>query len=144
MVRTPAWIGSRLVAACWLALGAVAMAGCSSPPVGSWQSDSKLPNGEYNKLVVDGDFIGEAKIYATPANDTTFWVKFKFDVDGAQTEEGTAWVFSMNCKSGPCSGDDFKMTCEVISEGADQADKMNCTGNKKWDDYPFDWERIEE
>ncbi len=123
---------------------ALVLGACDAPVVGSWQSDKKLPNGSRNKLTVESDLTGSATIYATPANDHNSWTKFKFDVEGEEANDGYRFDFNMDCKSGGCDGADFKMKCEVIdTTDEDAPDKMDCEGNKRWDDYPFDWERDE-
>jgi hypothetical protein len=126
-----------------LALLAAGAAGCASPPVlGVWRSDDKLGNGERNKLVVNEDFTGSATIYATPKGQPQSWQKFKFDV--AWEDEVEEFDFKMKCASDACTdADEFTMECQAI-EMDDGAYKMDCDGNKRWADYPFDWELAEE
>ena len=114
------------------------LGGCDAPIVGDWRSDKKLANGERNKLNIWSDYTGNAIMYATPAYDHTTWVKFKFDV--VWEDETEEFDLKMDCRSGPCDGDDFTMECQVIDEGDDQLLKLGCDGNKKWSDYPLDWE----
>lgn len=130
-----------------LALIAVSLlaAACSNPVEGEWRSDKQLPNEQRNSMTVDSDFSGKATIYATPAFDLGAWAKFKFEFDGEEKDDGYRWDFEMDCKSEQCNGDDFKMKCKVFS-GDDNGglDKLNCTGDGRWTDYPFDWERVED
>ncbi len=120
------------------ALAAFLLVGCDAPIVGDWRSDKKLGNGERNKLHVWDDYTGQALIYATPTGDPSAWVKFTFDLDWEdETEE---FDLHMDCDTGPCDGDDFTMECEVVDEGDDTVLKLNCQGNKKWANYPLDWE----
>lgn len=123
----------------------LALAACDNPVVGSWRSDKKLPNGQRNSLTVEDDLSGKATIYATPEYDHTYWVKFKFKFDGKEKDDGYRWDFDMNCSSGPCNGDDFEMECAVYDgDDNDGLDKLNCKGDARWANYPFDWERDED
>jgi hypothetical protein len=126
---------------------ALALVACGSPVVGSWQSDLSLnpapPWGSRNKLTVESDLTGEARIYATPSNDHTAWTSLKFELEGQELDDGITWKFAMSCVSEACNGDDFRMECKVIDTGADLY-KMKCDGNHKWVSYPFDWEEVEE
>jgi hypothetical protein len=114
------------------------LVGCEAPIVGDWRSDKKLGNGKRNKLHVWDDYTGQAIIYATPAYDPLTWVKFDFDI--AWEDETEQFDLHMDCDDGPCDGDDFTMECEVVDEGDDKTIKLNCKANKKWKDYPLDWE----
>ncbi|MBW2526120.1 MAG: hypothetical protein JRI23_18205 [Deltaproteobacteria bacterium] len=118
---------------------------CSNPIEGTWRSDKKLPNDQRNTMTVESDLTGKATIYATPAYDLAFWTKFKFEFKGVEKEDGYRWDFEMDCDSDNCNGDDFEMECKVFS-GEDNGglDKLNCRGDARWEDYPFDWERVEE
>ena len=120
-----------------------ALAACSTPVVGTWRSDNKLPNGLRNEMTVDSDLVGTATIYATPEGATTTWSTFQFGATGTEASDGASWKFKMACQGATCSNDDFKMTCEVIDEGTDEPIKMNCKGDAKWDKYPFDWEEVD-
>jgi hypothetical protein len=126
---------------------ALALAACGAPVVGSWESDINLtpppPWGTRNKMTVESDLTGEARIYATPSSDHTAWSSLKFEFEGQEADDGLSWRFAMSCVNEACNGDDFKMDCQVIDTGAD-LDKMKCTGNHKWVAYPFDWEEVEE
>jgi hypothetical protein len=124
---------------------ALALAACDAPVVGSWQSDVKLTDGTRNMLAVNSDLSGDAKIHATPANNTLAWVSFRFNFTGTESEDGMSWRFYMSCASstsGPCNGDDFKMDCQVVDEGTGAPIKMECEGNNRWAPYPFDWEEV--
>jgi hypothetical protein len=128
------------ISVCLLALST----GCkSSPVVGFWQSDSRLGNGERNKLEVIDDFTGEAEIYATPAGDPNTWIRFEFEV--SWEDLGQEFEFDLNCTDGPCvgKGDDFDMVCEalLIESDGEELDKLDCEGDKKWAGYPLQWER---
>ncbi len=117
---------------------ALHLVGCDAPIVGDWRSDKVLGNDKRNKLHVWSDNTGQAIIYATPASDPLNWVKFNFDIEWEDfTEE---FDLHMDCNDGPCDGDDFTMECEVVDEGDDKVLKLNCNANKKWEDYPLDWE----
>jgi hypothetical protein len=112
---------------------------CSDPPVvGEWQSDKKLGNGSKNQLSVFDDFTGEATVYATPIGAPDQWVKFRFNIDWE--DEVDEFDLEMDCRGDACADDDFKMECEVIEED-DGDEKLDCTANKKWSQYPFNWER---
>jgi hypothetical protein len=127
----------------WVLLpAALTLTACDAPVVGSWQSDVKLTDGSRNTMNVDSDLSGSAKIHATPASDTTAWVGFKFDFTGAEKDDGITWQFAMECVSGDCVDEDFKMDCQVIDEGSDPV-KMNCVGRGRWASYPFDWEAVD-
>ena len=133
---------------CLLAPAALVLAACDAPVVGTWQSDVSLtpapPWGTRNRMVVDSDLAGEAKIYAAPASDHTAWTSFKFEFTGEEYDDGITWRFAMSCVSGPCSNDDFKMKCQVVDEGNDGPIKMECEGNNRWAAYAFDWEEVDE
>ncbi|MBI4705811.1 MAG: hypothetical protein HY744_32355 [Deltaproteobacteria bacterium] len=122
---------------------ATTLLACGNPIVGEWQSEKKLGNGQRNKLVVNDDQSGEALIYATPATNHAEWHKFKFDLTWEEYADG--FELAMDCKSGGCDHDDFKMTFEIVDEGGDDPYKMDCKANKsKWTKYPFDWEFVPE
>jgi len=127
-----------------LATALVASA-CSNPIEGDWRSDKKLPNLQRNSMTVESDLTGKATIYATPAYDLGLWTKFKFEFKGEEKNDGYRWDFKMKCKSDQCNGDNFEMECKVFS-GDDNGglDKLNCRGDDRWEDYPFDWERDED
>ena len=114
---------------------------CSSPLVGEWLSDSKLSNGEKNRLTVYSDNTGDARIFATSKVDLQSYTKFKFTFDWKPN--GEEFDFDMKCSDGPCDNDDFDMDCKIIREGDNRADKMDCKGSARWKDYPFNWERSE-
>ena len=126
---------------------AFALVACDAPVVGSWESDVSLspppPWGTRNKMTVDSDLVGDARIYATPSSDHAAWSSLKFEFEGSEADDGLSWRFAMSCVSEACNGDDFKMDCQVIDEGGDPL-KMKCSGNHKWGAYPFDWEQVEE
>jgi hypothetical protein len=122
-------------------VGLLWLTGCDTPAVGTWESDAKLGNGKHNKLELADDLGGDATIFATSCTTCNDWTTFKFKVEWE--EDGEAVDLDLECKSGPCDGNDFKMECEV-SEEDDGVEKMDCskmTGN--WKSYPFDWERDE-
>lgn len=119
----------------------LSLTACSAPVVGEWLSDSKLSNGEKNRLTVYSDNTGDARVFATSKTDLQSYTKFKFTFDWEP--DGDAFDFKMKCSDGPCDNDDFDMGCKVISESDDRADKMDCKGSDRWKDYPFNWERNE-
>ncbi len=114
---------------------------CDAPLVGNWESDSKLDNGERNKLEVFGDFTGEAEVWATSCRSCNDWTEFKFDFDWE--EDGTEFDLEMDCDDGPCDGADFKLECEVIEEEGSGEEKLDCKGDGLWESYPFDFQRDE-
>jgi hypothetical protein len=118
---------------------ALVLGGCSSPVEGNWQSDTELGNGRRNEMSVSADGTAEATVFATPKDDRGNWVRFEFEAEWQQ--DGSEFDFDMECKVGPCDGNNFKMECEVIEEEADGDEKLNCAGSVKWQEYPFDWER---
>jgi hypothetical protein len=116
-------------------------AGCASPPlIGYWESDKRLGNDRKNKLEIYEGFTGTAKIYATPANDPNTWILFEFEVVWEDFE--VEFALDLDCEEGPCEGkiNNFDMDCEVI-EQEDDSEVMDCDGDKKWKDYPFQWQR---
>src|SRR5262245_33123959 len=117
----------------------LAVAGCKSVVVGDWQSDSELANGKRNELSVSSDGSAEATIFATPDNAHDTWVRFEFEADWEQ--DGDEYDFEMQCEQGQWVGNDFKMECQVIEEEEDGDHKLDCHGEAKWTNYPFDWER---
>jgi len=125
-----------------ITLMALPLFGCSSPILGKWRSDNKLPNGRRNTMGIDSDNTGWANVYATPAGDWNAWVKFKFDVDWE--DQGEKFELNLSCNSGPCNGNenDFSMKCQVIDEGNDSLIRLNCNANHAWASYPFDWEEV--
>jgi hypothetical protein len=132
-IRVDMWRLALL--ACLLPLTA-----CHAPAVGFWESDSKLGNGERNKLQLYDDLGGKAEIWATTCETCNDWVEFKFDVEWE--EQGTEFDLDMECSKGNCDGSDFKMECEVIEEDSGE-EKMDCKGDGSWSNYPFDWQRDE-
>ena len=117
---------------------------CSTPVVGSWRSDNKLPNGLRNEMTVDKDLLGTATIYATPEGQTSTWSTFQFDAEGTEASDGASWKFKMTCQGTSCVNDNFKMNnCQVIDEGTSDPVKMNCEGDGNWVKYPFDWEQVD-
>lgn len=130
----------RLLTSILLAGCALASVACTSPVSGKWRSDKTLGNGEKNKLEVFDDNKADATVHATPSGDPNAWVVFEFKANWE--DQGEEFEFDMNCKGGPCNGDDFKMDCEVID--TDSGDKMDCTADQKWSRYIFNWEPDEE
>lgn len=115
--------------------------GCTAPIVGNWESDKRLDNGEKSKLAVFDDFSGEASIYATSKADPATWVNFSFDF--IWEDEVDEFDFAMECSSDNCGeGNDFTMECRVI-EVDSGAEKLDCSADGRWADYPLDWERDE-
>ena len=56
-------------------------------------------------------------------------------------DEGETFDFDLNCEKGICTkADEFKMECLAVEED-DGDEKLDCTGDQLWSDYPFDWER---
>ena len=118
--------------------------GCSSHPIeGLWRSENKLGNGKRNELAVNADLTGDAVIYATPAGDPNSWTKFRFNFVGEEVDDGFRVDLQMECQSGGCSGNDFKMKCNVIElEDETEVERLDCKGTGNWVGYPFDWERV--
>lgn len=131
---------SRSLLACLFVL----TAGCGSNPVlGEWESDRTLSNGKKNDLDVFEDYTGEAKIYATPLSDPNAWVRFEFDVAWEDFGNGE-YEFDLDCVEGPCDSDNFDMDCEVLeveNDDGEKLHKLDCEGDRKWADYPLQWER---
>ncbi len=114
-------------------------AACSAPIEGNWISLHKLGNGEHDKLAVNSDKTADATVFATPPNDPSSWTKFVFGA--AWQAAGPDFDFDMKCKQGPCNGDDFSMSCEIVDEHNGEVYKLDCKANNKWTNYPFDWQQ---
>jgi hypothetical protein len=127
-----------------LFLGLLLLTACDNPMVGKWRSDQKLPNGQRNSMTVEDDLTGKATVYATPEYDHNLWVKFKFELEGKEQDDGFRFDFEMKCTyaSNDVCVDKFDMDCKVY-DGDDNGglDKANCKGKGLWQNYPFDWER---
>ena len=110
------------------------------PAVDFWQSDKKLGNGKRNKLELREDYTGSAKIYATAINDPATWIRFEFDVTWVDNE--LEFGLDLDCEEGPCDGkaNNFDMFCEII-ENAEGVHYMDCDADRRWEGYPFQWER---
>ena len=134
-------IPKLLSAACLLALAT----GCASQPViGDWESERRLGNNEKNKLEVYEDFTGDAEIWATPISDPNAWFRFEFEVAWWKEDGAGQYGFDLNCTEGPCNSDDFDMDCELIEIENDEGaplQKLDCEGEKKWENYPLQWQR---
>lgn len=123
-----------------LLAAALVLTGCSAPVIGDWRSDQELGNERHNTLSVYDDLTAEAVIFATPKNDLGYWVRFDYDADWEDLDD--EFDFDMECKEGPCEGEDFTMSCQVL-ESDDGVEMLDCEGEDRWQDYPFDWERDE-
>ena len=119
----------------------IGLTACAQAPViGEWESNKRLRNGKRNKLELREDFTGSAKIFATPIEDETTWIKFTFDV--TWEDLGAEFEIDLNCDSGPCSGNanDHDQVCEALLED-DGDEKLDCKADRKWKKYPFQWRR---
>ena len=135
----------RLLELCSAACLLLLTVGCAKDPVlGDWESDRRLSNGEKNKLELLEDFTGDAEMWATPTSDPNAWFRFEFDVEWWR-EDGTGqYGFDLDCTEGPCSSDNFDMECELIEVEDDDGlplQKLDCEGDKKWENYPLQWQR---
>lgn len=120
-------------------LGLLGLSACDAPVVGNWRSDHELGDAKRNQLAVYGDFTVKATVFATSVSDPASWVEFRFK--GVWQDEGEIFDFDLNCDTGICTkADEFKMECLAVEED-DGDEKLDCTGDQLWSDYPLDWER---
>ena len=133
--RTRAWLG---FAGCCLLFGLTA---CDAPVVGNWRSVSKMGNGQRNELSVSGDYTGEAKIHAASVQAPDTWTTLRFELTWGATEDGEDYEFDLECDKGVCTkADEFDMVCKGIQLDSGE-ERLDCSGEKLWRDYPFNWER---
>jgi hypothetical protein len=123
-----------------LAMAVGALGGCGSAIVREWTSLYTVADGQLNRLEAKSDGTATATLYATTAATPGAWTQLSFK--GSWREEDYVFVFDLACVSADCDGDDFQMRCVVIDEENGKTWKLDCTGNKKWQNYPFFWQEV--
>ncbi len=124
-------------------MAATLLAGCSGGVVGEWQG-VKPTLDQRNSLTVEEDGGGKATvfIYRTVQGMATADA-FTFDVDWSERE--TMFDFDFVCATSPfgeCDEEDsFDLNCEIDE---DDDTRMSCKADGRWDDYAFDWRRLED
>ena len=138
MLRGRAW--SAPLTLSLLGAAAVTLVGCGPAIVREWTSLYSVADGQLNRLEATSDGKASATIYATRGSTPGVWTQLGFN--GTWREEDYVFVFDLTCTSGPCDGDDLQLRCVVIDEENGKTWKLDCTGNNKWQNYPFFWQEV--
>jgi hypothetical protein len=126
----------RSLLALSLSAAALSIGGCSSDPVGNWQSREKLPNGKRNRLRIEEDKTGALDVYVQ-INAQQGLVKLDYNLEDWFLEADGAYEMQFKCQSGCEAGVNVTLDFDMDCEYDDSVEHLDCKAGSPFTDYGF-------
>ncbi len=110
----------------------VTASGCTDAIIGDWEAKDSFSSSERNDMTIDDDDTGKATIFFSYGGDN---YKADFDIEWESLGDDE-YDLEMEC-DGNCSELDFTMECDLKDED------MDCKGEDMWENYDFEWEKVD-